>query len=145
MICSVCTEELTAQEAATTQCCRACMKSCGIVAIPSAMRPPAPCLRCGGRKFVHAVPREFTSRSLGDANGQMSAPMKVAYVPAREKRDYHDCNVIDIHRGGRGTLEMYACFGCGLVEWYCQDVATIPIHPQYMTEIVDYDAAGPYR
>ena len=38
---------------------------------------------------------------------------------------------------GYGMLEVYACFGCGAVQWYCGDVAAIPIHPHLMTEIVE--------
>ena len=50
-----------------------------------------------------------------------------------------------IDQGGYGVLEVYICYACGAVEWYCGDVATIPIHPWLMTEVVDYDAGTPYR
>lgn len=110
--------------------------------IPPVTRPPTPCLRCGTRKFVHALAREFTSHTFGELNGQISAPMAIAYAPARDRGDYANCNVIDL-KLGRGLLEVYVCCGCGFVEWYCPDVARIPIHPNQMTEIVDYDAVGP--
>lgn len=145
MTCSVCAyENLTEPDEIAMQTCAKCARSCGIVPMPPVTRPPAPCLRCGKRKFVHAVAREFTSRTQGEANGQITAPMAIGHAPMRDRMDYDDCNVIDIKRG-RGPLEVYVCCGCGFVEWYCPDVARIPIHPNQMTEIVDYDAGGPYR
>lgn len=44
-----------------------------------------------------------------------------------------------------GSLETYVCKGCGFVEWYCQDPESVPIGPEYMTELVDYDSGTPYR
>ncbi len=46
---------------------------------------------------------------------------------------------------GYGMLELYACWDCGLVEWYCRDVRRMPVHPHLMTELVDLDEAGPFR
>jgi hypothetical protein len=46
----------------------------------------------------------------------------------------------------RGLLEMYVCRHCGFVEWYCLDPARLPIGPQYMTEIVEYESQErPFR
>jgi hypothetical protein len=46
---------------------------------------------------------------------------------------------------GRGLLEMDICSQCGAVEWYCHDPESIPIGPEYMSDIVDYSASEPYR
>jgi hypothetical protein len=43
------------------------------------------------------------------------------------------------------ALEMYICHGCGFVEWYCRDVAGIPIGPEHMSELIDYGPAPGYR
>ena len=44
----------------------------------------------------------------------------------------------------RGMLSRYICGACGLVEIYCDDVDTVPIGEEFMTDIVDYEA-GPER
>lgn len=44
-----------------------------------------------------------------------------------------------------GLLEMYVCRGCGYIEWYCSDPQTVPIGPQFMTELVEQSPDGPYR
>ncbi|MGN6105742.1 MAG: hypothetical protein ACTHU0_11600 [Kofleriaceae bacterium] len=46
---------------------------------------------------------------------------------------------------GHGVLEMYICARCGFIEWYCQDPESIPIGPEYMTEIIDHAPDEPYR
>ncbi len=46
---------------------------------------------------------------------------------------------------GRGWLEAYACLGCGFVEWYCLDPQSVPIGPEYMTDLIDYTTDQPYR
>ncbi len=145
MDCTVCGRvALTTKEATTTQVCRKCAIQCGIIPMPPVTRPPTPCARCNGRKFLHAVPREFTGRTSGELNAQMAAPMFVAYVPAVDRKDFDDANVIDTKRGF-GLIEAYVCFGCGALEWFCHDVGRIPVQPNMMTEVVDFDATTPYR
>ncbi len=128
------------------QTCAACAAKCGIVPMPPATRPPAPCQRCNGRVFVRAIPREHTSARSGEQNTQVSVPMFVTHRPS-----LHDGWVLKYAKeleveNGFGVLELYICRACGFVEWYCPTVAAIPLQPNMMTELVDYDAGGePYR
>ena len=79
-------------------------------------------------KFVRAIPRELTDQA---------APMTLTYDVTRAAAS----NV----KGGYGRLEAWACLACNFVEWYCQDTDRIPIGPEYMTELVDYESDAPYR
>jgi hypothetical protein len=46
---------------------------------------------------------------------------------------------------GHGQLDAFICKKCGFVEWYCNDVDSIPIHAHLGTEDVDYEPDTPYR
>ena len=37
---------------------------------------------------------------------------------------------------GRGDLLLYVCRSCGFAEWYVSDPESIPIGPDYRTELV---------
>ena len=146
MSCSICAAALFTPAEHAMQTCAACAGKCGIVPMPPATRPPAPCQRCNGRVFVRAIPREHSSARSGEQNAQVSVPMFVTHRPS-----LHDgwvlkyANELEIENG-YGVLELYICRGCGFVEWYCPTVAHIPLQPNMMTELVDYDAGGtPYR
>lgn len=126
--------------------CSTCAMSIGIIPMPPATRPPTPCARCNGRKFVRAIPREHSTKRSGDGNAQFSVPMFLTHQPA-----FHGGWVVSYAKeieieNGFGLFEVYSCHRCGFVEWYCPTVQAIPIQPNMMTEIVDYDdGAAPYR
>ena len=44
----------------------------------------------------------------------------------------------------RGILSRYICTRCGFTDVYCDDIESIPIGPEYMTDIVDYGGKGPH-
>jgi DNA-directed RNA polymerase subunit RPC12/RpoP len=129
--------------------CADCRDTLGIVSLPPPRRPAVPCARCGGRRFVRVVPREYTS-TAGEHGDERAAPMMVTASPASYSRGRMlpggKARVPDI-RQGHGILETYICAGCGFVEWYCQDPESIPIGPEYMSDVVEYADAGdsPYR
>jgi hypothetical protein len=144
--CSICEDPIDTDGELAMASCKACADRLGLVPMPPASRPPVPCVRCNGRKFVRAIPREHSSVRSGDANSQLSVPMFLTHAPA-------------VHRGwiltyakeveienGFGLFEVFICHKCGFVEWYCPTVRDIPIHTNMMTELVDYDAGtAPYR
>ncbi len=130
------------------QACWACAAKLGIIPIPEPRRPRVPCRHCNGMKFLHAIPREHSTERGGDANKTLSAPMFLTHAATHTtsfwKGQPDGASEIAIE-SGHGMLEVYVCLGCGLVEWYCHDVASIPVHPHLMTEVIDYDSDTPYR
>ena len=114
--------------------------------MPESRRPPVPCVRCNGQKFLRAIPREHSTERIGDSNTQLSAPMFVTHVPTSHRGwIVKHAKEIEIENHGVGLLETYICKKCGYVEWYCVDVESIPVHPNMMTEEIDYAASTPYR
>jgi hypothetical protein len=109
--------------------------------MPPAQRPPVPCTRCHGTRFVRVIPREH------GANPWV-APMTLTQAP-----NIHDAGLFSSHLTagsprfdeGWGLVETYVCLTCGFMEWYCHAPQKIPIGPEYNTELVDYAPAGPYR
>lgn len=145
--CPICEDDaLTNARERTMQSCAACANKLGLVPIPPA-RAPFVCKNCGGQKFLHAIPREHSAGNLGmDSNTQLSAPMLLTHVPMAQKGYVmRYAKPLDIQQG-YGLLEIYACFQCGTVEWFCDGVHRIPISPHLMTEVVDYEnTTVPYR
>jgi hypothetical protein len=45
----------------------------------------------------------------------------------------------------RGLIARYICSGCGFVELFCENPESIPIGPEYMSDVVDYGSGKPYR
>jgi hypothetical protein len=130
------------------QACRECADKIGLIPMPPARRPAAPCMRCSHMKFVRVIPREHSSSRGGDWNTQVSAPMYVTHAPTQNKGFFSSTvNELQIEKTGVGMLEVYICKKCGFVEWYCLDAEKLTAHPHLMSEDVDYDAgqAGPYR
>ena len=136
-MCPICSHGRIDNEAErATNACDACQAKLGLIPMPPA-RPRGPCRRCQGRKFLRAIPREHTTKRSGSANKQLSAPMFLTHGHhGHEGSMFRSAAEIEIDEGF-GLLEVYACFGCGAVEWYCADVANIPVHPHLMTAIVD--------
>jgi len=79
------------------------------------------------------------------ANKQVSAPMFVTHPPTAVPGLFSKKAGEIVIETGYGLLEVYICYGCGAVEWYCSGVAQIPVSPLVMTEVVEYPAEGPYR
>lgn len=136
-MCPICTHgRIDNDSERATKACDACQKKLGLIPMPPARRRGA-CTRCQGRKFLRAIPREHTTNQTGTVNAQVSAPMFLTH----SHRGHHgsmfrSAAELEVDKG-HGVLEVYACFGCGAVEWYCGDVAAIPVHPHLMTEIVE--------
>ncbi len=135
--------------------CRECAGKIGLVAMPPSRRPPLPCPRCGGRRFVRSVPREpivsdatslFWGADLG-AVRPSHAPLAVTYDFAVERLQVGAATLpptvkgLDVSRP-RGLLARYICWRCGFAELYCEDPASVPIGPEHMTDIVDYGGSG---
>jgi hypothetical protein len=114
--CTACRREpLWTNNERATQLCATCASVLGVVAMPPPRRKFAPCRCCGGTSFIRAI-----------------------------QRPPHGSVTKDQHRA-YGELEMYVCRGCGYIDWYCNDLESVPIGPQYMTELVEGESAGPYR
>jgi hypothetical protein len=121
--------------------CATCAGKLGVMPLPPSRRPPVPCHRCNGMRFVRAIPR---SKLAGDRDPV--APTPLTFVPVSFQlfglTNYFDPSP----QSSRGRLETYVCVGCGFVEWYCFEFESIPLGPEYMTEFVDYGSPGtPYR
>ncbi|MBA2540254.1 MAG: hypothetical protein H0V17_11505 [Deltaproteobacteria bacterium] len=148
-LCSCClTKPLATDRETYLKMCNGCADQYGVVPMPRSRRPPVPCRGCNGLHFVRAVPRELTNKSNSTITSPEIAPMTVTYAyraPATTWLGTHAAQPLDA-KLGFGTLEMFICKSCGLVDWFCQDPEQIPIGPSYMTEDVDYESeTGPYR
>jgi hypothetical protein len=145
--CPVCVEgKLSLEVERAIQMCVECARKYGVRPMPPALRPPAPCQRCSGLEFVRTVPREYSVRPGGELNVQIAAPMFfTATIPGASGGGVGVARTEVAIEHGYGQLEMYACLGCGFVEWYVHGARDIPIHPHLMTEKIDYGSGGPYR
>lgn len=151
--CRLCREELlplpgspAPASAPSFDICADCARKTGVVPMPPARRPMKPCLRCNGARFIRAIPREYTADG-GDYSTELAAPMTVTAPPGQRERFFggYDIATPNIVAEGRGLIEMYICTQCGYVEWYCYDPQSVPIGPEYMTELVDFTPGTPYR
>ena len=77
-----------------------------------------------------------------DGGPQVTSPMAVTF--GAQVHGGHGFNVTSDTRRAFGILEMYVCRDCGYVDWYCTDPKSVPIGPQFMTELVEPEG-GPYR
>jgi hypothetical protein len=64
----------------TGEICADCGRTLGIVPLPLPRRPPAPCSRCQGTRFVRVVPREYTATGIDYVNERV-APMTLTGEP----------------------------------------------------------------
>jgi hypothetical protein len=148
--CSTCNEELNAIDDATRatgMMCASCRERLGVIPMGAPIRDARPCVRCNSQRFTRVIPREHAFLNVDMAGQQaVATPMTATAVPQRLERFFSAAHHVWIDaRKGAGVLEMYICHGCGHVEWFCRDAASIPTGPQYMAEIVDYGATTPYR
>jgi len=142
--CRVCKNELASWE--TSSICRDCRDKLGIVAMPPARRPPAPCGKCGGTRLVRVIPRDHTN-TPGEGGTWLTLPMRLTVVPMTESGIFTSKKhaMAPEPSTGRGMVEAYVCRACGFIEWYCADPERIPIGPEYMTEEIDAGGEPPYR
>jgi hypothetical protein len=135
--------DLTTADEKQTLLCVACAEALGVVPMRPSRRPPSPCAKCNGMRFIRAVPRELTP-SRDDAQ-PMAMPMGIVYQYEVQRGRYQATPLpVDAHKA-LGMLEVYVCRKCGFVEWYCADPEKIPVGPVYMTEELDYEGESPYR
>ena len=146
--CRICNQELFSSSSLSGVCSE-CVTTLGLVPMPPPRRPAQPCAKCNGMRFIRAIPREYTADEVGDSARSMIAPMALTARPGLTKRGIFfggdEASQPDLQRQSCGTLEAYACVGCGFLEWYCQDPESIPIGPEYMTEEIEYGNQTPYR
>ncbi|MEO7092377.1 MAG: hypothetical protein ABI175_03940 [Polyangiales bacterium] len=129
--------------------CTTCMTDLGVIEMPPARRLATPCLKCNGMKFVRVIPREYTVTHGGDWNTPEVVPMTLTQEPHVAARLLFAGNIVHPSKlkedSGYGVPEAYTCLACGFVEWYVGHPAEIPIGPEYMSELIDYGSATPYR
>jgi len=109
-------------------------------------RPQVPCTRCQGRSFVRA--RAIRERG---ASGSDYVHEYIAWLAAT----YQHQSRTTLFAGREvdspdplkpvGVFEAYICRSCGFVEWYVLAPETIPIGPEYATDLFELPADGPYR
>jgi len=145
MACKLCNRE----EPRPNGLCTKCMHELGVIEMPPVGRRGNPCLKCNGLKFVRVIPREYTVTQGGDWNTPEIAPMTLTQEPRVAERLLLAGNTVNAPRvdreSGHGRLETYTCLACGFVEWWVANPTAIPIGPEYMSELVDYASATPYR
>jgi hypothetical protein len=93
------------------------------------------------------MPREYTHTMRGGQHATDVAPMTLTQPPHIDEASLWRAKSVGVQllTTGHGVLETYVCAGCGFVEWYCQDPTSIPIGPEYMSDILDYATDTPYR
>jgi len=146
--CRVCSAALKALPQGHEPLCSKCIASLGLVALPPPRRPPNACTRCGGFKFVRAMLRQVritatTGLTSVTSVNQHLSPAGVTWA-IEASTEMLGLAVIPGSKPAidkpHGLLSLYICSGCGFSETYCEDPASIPIGPEYMTDVVDYTA-----
>src|SRR5262245_17353580 len=88
-LCDLCTLRTGAERAMNA--CEVCALELGLVPMAGSRRPPVPCERCNGMRFVRVIPREHTSVGIrfaptdltgsGDLHRNVTAPMVATHAP----------------------------------------------------------------
>jgi hypothetical protein len=145
--CRLCTiRPLKTEAELASQTCVECTRRMGLEAMPPPRRPPIACARCGGFRFIRAVERHVVAEAVFGAARDVNHSLAVAgatWELDRSGQLYGGAVIPDCKpaiREPRGRMSRYICAACGLTETYCDDPATIPIGPEYMTDVVDYTA-----
>jgi hypothetical protein len=135
--------------------CDVCRRAIGMTPMPPPRRPPAPCARCKeGTKFIRSIMRDmeiYRETSLLGGKPEVlpvveAATYELAITPATGFGASIHPDVRGLDRSKpRGTLARYICTRCGFADVYCDDLESIPIGPEYMTDVVDYGGDGPHR
>lgn len=158
-LCRICTTNKLAATELSTQICSECRTNLGVVEMPPPRRPRLPCTRCQTTRFIRVLLREhIVLDSVFSLIGTQSNAVRSTYVPMAAT---HEPRVVkrpplgmtpqgsitngpDL-RQPRGLLARYICCGCGLVEVFCEDPESIPIGPEYMSDVVDFGPTSAYR
>ena len=91
------------------------------------MRGQHRCPGCGGRALLHAT--QILDR--GESNARL--PMAIV------RPKWWSSKVL-------GQFEVYACIGCGLVEWYAGELDKIEVDGKMFRRIEEpLEAGGPFR
>ena len=121
--------------------CNRCRDRLGLIPMPPPRRRAAPCKRCNGMKFVRVIPREY-----GEFGNSTSYPGEVMPMTATQLPNVHGKRLAASSRDRRprpaGELHLHRL---RLRRVVLPDPERIPIGPEFMTEVVDYDQSGPYR
>lgn len=144
--CRVCEQELYGR--AVQRICPECTEKLGIVEMPPARRGARPCSVCNHMKFIRVIPREYSAYATKNGYVTSSAPMTLTReTGATDRLVFSGKQVPQTanRESGRGSLETYVCTKCGFVEWYCLDPDAIPIGPEFMSEVIDYEHPEPFR
>jgi DNA-directed RNA polymerase subunit RPC12/RpoP len=111
----------------------------GTTARPS-MRPPVPCRTCGHTQLVRILLRERT----GEYSSHV--PLTLTYGIRHDPGGVFTTSSVEPdHSQPLGVLDAWVCRACGLTELYAREPASIPIGPEYATELVDVGARPPFR
>jgi hypothetical protein len=120
--------------------CRSCAEKSGIVPMGRAMRPAAPCGRCGHPEIVRVQMRERTAARGDDANAEVPRPLALTWAVST------DVESSSSTRGTQsaeprldamfGLVEAYVCRACGAIELFAREPEKIPIGPEYGTELI---------
>lgn len=101
------------------------------------VRRKVPCRGCGSGSFVRVttVAERTIDPSAEDAT-EVVRPFALAFARKRMMLGTADVPI--------GTLEAYVCRACGLTELYTKEHDTLPIGPEWGTELFDVPGT-PYR
>jgi hypothetical protein len=148
-VCHLCGEDrLRSQRELDQGVCARCREAPGFWSLPPLSRRLRACAGCGGREFIRALAQERASAGIGHPVPYVS-PLGVAFrrrttlaTFSREPRV--EVNGKDMHEQ-LGWLEMLICRACGAVSWFAIDPSSIPIGPEFGTELCRVADEDPYR
>jgi hypothetical protein len=147
-VCRLCQEDrLRSQRELDEEVCVRCREAPGFWQLPPLSRPLRACACCGAREFVRALAQERGSAGVGPI--PTISPLGVAFrrrtmLAAFTRAPRVEVAGVDLHEQ-IGTLEMLICRGCGAVSWFAIDPASIPVGPEFGTELCRVPDEGPYR
>ncbi|MCA9668613.1 MAG: hypothetical protein KC503_23635 [Myxococcales bacterium] len=147
--CSVCEEEQWEDLVDDEGICESCRKNFAIPRQSPALRPLTPCRRCGGRVIVRCRAIRERGASGGDYVHAYIAPLAATFARATRETLFRkrtvEQNKPDLAQPA-GVFEAYICRACGLTEIYTRDPETIPIGPEYATELIEVPSGEtPFR
>jgi hypothetical protein len=123
--------------------CDECRARHGLLPPAPALRPRAPCVRCSGGAFVRAQLRERAAAGWQTVSPYV-APLAATFLETDLRVGAVKVHAMPDLEKPVGVFEAYICRHCGLTELYVRDPASIPIGPEFGTELIEADT-GPYR
>jgi len=120
--------------------CEPCSETAGLAPPGEPLRPPVPCARCGHPQIVRVQMRERSSRETGDYNREVARPVALTWDLKEELRGFLNTRSVRVAEPRftrpAGFLEAYVCRACGATELFTRDPASIPIGPEFGTELM---------